>query len=149
MKKLWQLSGIIAFWLSWPALRLYLNNTRRTRVIVTSGDKVLLVKVWLGAGQWILPGGGIHRNENPLTAAIREAREETGIELDPVSLKTLDNIEAREYGFKFSCVVYVADLPDTPELRPQLLEVTEAAWVDKPQLNNLSPLTSRLLGKWS
>lgn len=149
MKELWQLCGIVVFWLSWPALWIYLRGTKRTRVIVTAGDKVLLVKGWLGAGQWILPGGGTHRGENPLKAAVREVREETGIKLDPVSLKTLDTMEVREYGFRFTCVIYVADLKDAPALKPQPLEITEVAWVSRSDLANLSPLTSRLLAEWS
>ncbi|GAA1014556.1 NUDIX hydrolase [Streptomyces thermovulgaris] len=37
-----------------------------------------------GAGQWWLPGGMLDHGEDPWTAARREMREETGIELGPV-----------------------------------------------------------------
>jgi 8-oxo-dGTP pyrophosphatase MutT (NUDIX family) len=42
---------------------------------------VLLIRHSYGSGNWMLPGGGIGRSEEPLAAALRELREETGLEL--------------------------------------------------------------------
>ena len=148
MKKLWQKFGVLAFWVSWPGLWLYLRGSKRTRVIMVSGDQVLLLKGWLGAGQWILPGGGAHRGENPIKAAVREVKEETAIQLDPVLLKTLDTMEVCEYGLRYQCTVYVVDLPTPLETTAQKWEITDIAWVDKKDLENLSPLTHKLLTDW-
>ncbi len=58
-------------------------------VIVTNltGD-VLLLKHSYGPDVWSLPGGGLARGEDPVTAARREVFEELGVELariDPVA----------------------------------------------------------------
>jgi 8-oxo-dGTP pyrophosphatase MutT (NUDIX family) len=66
-------------------------------VLVLDGDgRVLLLRYGAGqpgAGQWWLPGGMLDHGEDPWTAARREMREETGIELGP--LPTLIGVDHR------------------------------------------------------
>ena len=53
--------------------------------------RVLLIRHSYGSGSWMLPGGGIGRDETPLAAAMRELREETGCALlDPRCLTRID-----------------------------------------------------------
>ncbi|MCC6926156.1 NUDIX domain-containing protein [Novosphingobium sp.] len=44
--------------------------------------RVLLIRHSYGSGNWMLPGGGLGRREDPLAAALRELAEETGLALD-------------------------------------------------------------------
>ncbi len=46
-------------------------------VALTDGDRVLMVRE--KSGEWNLPGGRVRRGETPMRAAVREAREETGL----------------------------------------------------------------------
>lgn len=147
MKKLWQMVGVAAFWLSRPALRVYLRKTERTRVIITAEGKVLLVKTWLGSGDWMLPGGGIHKDEEPAAAAIREVYEETGIRLQPADLKFSQSLLPREYNLTFKCSVFTAELAAALPLKAQKGEIIEVAWFNLKDLPKLSPLTGRLVLK--
>jgi 8-oxo-dGTP pyrophosphatase MutT (NUDIX family) len=54
-------------------------------VILTESRELLLCHV-TGQRHWDLPKGGIHADETPRQAALRETREETGLVLDPESL---------------------------------------------------------------
>ena len=60
-------------------------------IIRTTHDRLVLVRraIEPGYGKWVFPGGYVDRGETLTTAAIREAREETGLE---VRLEGLVNI---------------------------------------------------------
>jgi len=52
-------------------------------VIVTRGDRVLLIRrvgVY-GQGTWSTPGGHLEYGESPGACAIRETKEETGVDI--------------------------------------------------------------------
>ena len=52
-------------------------------VVLLTGTRELLLCHVTGQRHWDLPKGGIHADESPLQAALRETREETGLELAP------------------------------------------------------------------
>jgi len=55
------------------------------RVLAFDGEgRVLLVRHSYGTGNWMAPGGGLRRGEDPLRAGPRELREETGCALEGV-----------------------------------------------------------------
>lgn len=84
-----------------------------------------------GKTRWGLPKGAVSEGETSEQAALREVREETGIEAEII--RTLDTIE---YFFRagetliqkrvdFYLMRYVAG-----ELKPQLSEVDDVEWVE-------------------
>lgn len=128
--------GQVVYWLMWPALFLYLNKSQRSRVILVSGQKVLVVRSWLGNGKWSLPGGGIHKGESAENSVVRELKEETNLDLKPADLKFLSEEELRSNGFTtnlhyFSCVL---PTPQTPKAGKP--EIISAAWLDIKDLDD-------------
>ena len=66
----------------------YRNPSPTVSVLVINKDKILLGKRAgePGKGKWALPSGYIEFEDDFLTAAIREVKEETGLEIEIVSI---------------------------------------------------------------
>jgi 8-oxo-dGTP diphosphatase len=87
----------------------YLDPKVAVGTIITddSGHIVLVRRaIEPGYGKWVFPGGFVDRGEEVLVAAVREAREETGLE---IRLERLLNV----YSYKGSVpviIVYIATM---------------------------------------
>jgi len=101
-------------------------------VIVTSDDEIVLVRraIEPGYGLWVFPGGYVDRGEEITVAAIREAREESGLE---VHLDGLINIYSYP-GRPIVVVVYKASVVtgrlqvDEESLEARLFSRAEIPW---------------------
>lgn len=70
-------------------------------VVVKRDEKVLLVRQSPGhplAGQWTVPWGRVEPGESPMSAAIREAHEEAGVEVAVVGLLGVQELPAPQTG---------------------------------------------------
>ena len=102
--------------------------------------RILVVRTtYLGPG-WMLPGGRVERTETPHAAAVRETREETGLEVALERLVLVDAHRARDVSFVFIGRVTGG------ELDPQLGEIAEVGWVERSEIERTSPRLHRLLG---
>lgn len=129
MNKIGRGCGRVLFWLTWPALGSYLRRTKRTRVVVISGDALLLTKGWISDGRWLLPGGGRHRGESAAASIRRELCEETGLELPIEAFEPQGSVSYQKHGFRFSDDFFIATIDERPPLRPQPYEIIAVAWV--------------------
>jgi 8-oxo-dGTP pyrophosphatase MutT (NUDIX family) len=113
-------------------------------VVLDGWGNVLLIR-HRNHGKWLQPGGRVEKDEVPAEAAVREVREETGIEAEvigavnfthpssrsvPLPFAILDRISGDRKIGPHRCVsfVYVCR-PVGGELTPQLDEVSAARWV--------------------
>jgi 8-oxo-dGTP diphosphatase len=61
-------------------------DTRLGAYVVVVRDGDLLLALWNERKRWTLPGGGVELHESPEEAAVREAREETGYDVELTGL---------------------------------------------------------------
>lgn len=135
MKNVAKLVGRVSFWLLWPIMFLLVLRSQRTRVLLCHGQDVLVVKAWYGAGQWSLPGGGLHKYEDPLQGAIREVQEEVGISLDSKMVRKLWKRNIRNsQGFYYTAHAFTAELTKKPRTTPQQLEISDITWMPWQEL---------------
>jgi len=122
-------------------------TTVGVKAIVTDPEgRVLLVKTryqrW-----WTLPGGGVHRQESPELAAIREVREETGVRIEPEILRFHGLYSNFAEGKSDYIAVFMAELTGMVEPVPGL-EIEKAAFHALDALpEDTSPATSRRLAE--
>lgn len=66
----------------------YLNPAPAVAVLLRRGKEILLVrrKFEPKAQEWSLPAGFVEYDESPLETAVREAKEETGLDIEITSL---------------------------------------------------------------
>ncbi len=81
--------------------------------------------------EWQLPGGGIGRREDPLAAALREAHEELGVDLD--NMRSLGVVEDTGHHKRVTLHCFEADV-DPAGLTVRWAEIEEVRWAppDRP-----------------
>jgi len=100
-------------------LILYENPIPTVVALVSSGDKILLVKRGIepGKGGWSLPGGFIEMEETPIDAVLRELCEETN--LKGKSAKLIDVIYHKSKMYSSILLIcYEVEVVDFYDMKP-------------------------------
>jgi len=137
-----------AYILRREVLRLLRLRTTGVKVMLfNDADELLLIRNAYGdSGQYLLPGGGVSRDESPAAAAIREVREEIGIELDRV--EPVWTFESNAEGKRDTIHLFKAKTRGRPEIDGR--EVIEARFFPLGALpSRVSPATLRRIDEIS
>lgn len=135
MNKLWQKIGTMVYWVTWPGIWLMLRRSKRTRILIACGSKILVVKPWLGNGRWSLPGGGIKRNEKAFQSLVREIQEETGLKIKKKDCKVVSKNTYKQDGLSFLYYLFVCNQKELKDIDRKKLELADAKWVNWHELS--------------
>lgn len=114
----------------WPVLFywfLFRPKLSGVKCIVQKDGKILMIRNTYGKGRWTFPGGGIEKNETPEQAAIREVREEVGIEIK--SLQHMGEFMSTAQYKEDHVSVFFATT-QTKKITLQEDEIRDFKWVD-------------------
>ena len=109
----------------------------RTLVFITRGDRVLLLRgspqkrIWANKYNGI--GGHIERDEDVYSAAMREVREETGLEVESLRLCGLINIDSDQS----SGIMLFVFTAESPSGEPIPSAEGSLEWIARDQLSQL------------
>lgn len=107
-------------------------------VIDPDTDKVLLEKraEWTDqGGTWGIPGGALEPNESPVQAAVRELKEEVGVEL-PESAQIGQYVDQLADDWTYTTIIFRGD---SNSIVPQITEENdEAGWFTAAEARDMS-----------
>ncbi len=126
--------------------RLFRVRTRGVKVMVfnRAGELLLIRNSYGRTHSYVLPGGGVNRNETPEAAAAREVIEEVGLKVRGLA-RVSEHFSARE-GKGDTIILFRADAEGEP--RADNLEVEEARFFRLDRLpENVSASTLRRIAE--
>ncbi len=106
-------------------------------------QRVLVVKPTYKSG-WEIPGGIVELNESPREAAVREIKEELGIEISSERLSLLLVNYMQAGGKKSEAIMFIFDggilnVKEVENIVPRCDELEKIAFVDSAELSGLLP----------
>ncbi len=118
------------------------GDIQGVRIIIVKNRRIVLVSHWYAPWVWTLPGGGVERGETPQQAAIREAKEETGLDIKTLAGEIGTYVGSMGKRDKIR-VYYSEDFDGTLTLLPNF-EIMGRGWFDIDNLpDELSPANRR------
>jgi 8-oxo-dGTP diphosphatase len=120
--------------------------------IVESGGRVLFVRHCRPGRYdfWVCPGGGVQGEEELFAAAVREVREECGLEVRVSKLLYVEELispECRHVKFWFAGQ-HVAGTLSTAHAEAKAEHIVQAAWLSLAELEGKSVFPPVLAGRY-
>ena len=124
-------------------------RTRGVRVIITNSEKIFLIKHWYD-NFWVLPGGGVKKNESVFDAAKRETEEEAGLLLKGNLIK-VGKYQNNTKGKNDIVYIVACNKWSNSSKKRRLIdkiEVQKGNWFDFNHLPQISRSTSKRLAEY-
>lgn len=97
-------------------------------IIFNQKGELLIVKPTYKE-RWLFPGGAVEENESPMSACIREMKEELGIQMTRLSLLVVDYMSEGEKDESVQFVFFGGELSVESAIRVDGKEITEYRFV--------------------
>lgn len=113
----------------------YYNGIPRKRsavgVLIFKNDKILVLEPTYKPN-WVVPGGVVEKSESPLEAAVRECREEIGVDVEIKEFLCADYKRGNEEIGDAIHFLFLGILPETDDIKIDEKEIKRFVWL-KPQ----------------
>ncbi|MBX7269590.1 NUDIX hydrolase [Micromonospora sp. Llam7] len=120
-------------------------------LLITDADERVLLVEPVYRADWEIPGGCVEADESPYQAAVRECREELGLDLTPGRLLVVDWVPAHDGRTEGVMIVYdggTLDATATERIVVPPDELKGWAWSNPPQTaRRLRPLVARRIAE--
>lgn len=127
----------------WRIAQTQLNGTRV--LAFDEMGRIMLIRHSYGSGNWMMPGGGLNREEDPLAGALRELAEECRCSLANARLFLVNDEPL--FGTRSRVHMVCGEVVGTPEVDGR--EIVELMFFDRDDLpENLSPHLAANLHGW-
>ncbi len=104
-------------------VKVYKNPVPTVDIIITTGDKIVLIRRKNEPLGWAIPGGFIDFGESAENAAIREAKEETGLDVELTGLLGVYSDPKRDPRTHTISTVFLAKAQGTPKADDDALDI--------------------------
>lgn len=101
-------------------------------------DKVLIVRNLL-TSSWSLPGGAVEIEESWSSAAVRETKEETGLEVELLGICAVNECFFEDKGEHVVFVTFKAQAVNSDIMITRPHEIAEVLWVDLNEADSKMP----------
>jgi 8-oxo-dGTP pyrophosphatase MutT (NUDIX family) len=130
-----------------------MNSRLIASMLVSDGDKYLFIRQNKPGGAYPhtlhIPGGGLDPGETPIDAAIREVREEVGIEVDAVTPVDFD-WDVVPYKGESTLLIFLRFTGELASgVATPLSDAKEVIWIDRKELDKYphNPPSLRLFSR--
>lgn len=116
---------------------------KAVRCYLIKNNKIVVIKYKKGnrkEGYYDIPGGKIEEGESPKQTAIREMKEETGINIKNLKYKGIMTIEYPDRKFIFDTFI-----SNEYEGEPQAFEESTAEWIETKELLQKEKILSNIM----